>query len=248
MATGGRGNPGVLATGGRIAPIVGAKGAGVAIQSEDGTLLVLARLWEDAPKVTGGYANWEDVARPGRRALTVYRGTDAPEETIALVLDGLASDSSVEGPYRTLEIMAGLGVPGDPEPPKLFITGQAVPHDSQKASQNRWVITGFTENDVTRRADGQRLRSQVDLTFKLFTEAAQLEKLKPRKSAPRYKATIARAGDTYLKIAARALGTQRLGRRLAQLNDDRDPSKKLRAGQKIRLPSAHLLSIWKREL
>jgi hypothetical protein len=227
-------------------PAVGADEVAL-VGTDDGTT-VRAFLAEDAPKLTAG-GGVEGVNRPGRRAITTWRGYEAFQMSIAMMIDGFRSGTSVEAACRNLEVLSGAMVADDPAPQKLVVIGPSVPHSFAKASQNRWVISEPPDwGDVLRNGSGDRIRQTVTVTLSLWTETDQLERVKPRKAAPKYTVTVAHQGDTYLKIAARELGTQRLGRKLAQLNDDRDPAKELPRGHKVRLPSAHTLDEWKKDL
>lgn len=220
----------------------------VRLTSEDGTMAVTARL-DDPPEVVGG-GGIEPVTRPQRRPLTPYRTPDAPGLTLSVLLDGWRQRRSIEADCRTIEKMAGMFLPSDPGPAKLIVVGEAVPHCSlTEAVRHRWLIADPPAwGEALRDQDGARLRQQVTLTLLLNTEAEELEQIKPRQPKPNYKVAVAHAGDTYLKIAAHRLGSQRLGRKLAQLNDERDPTKTIATGHKVRLPSDHLLDTWRKAL
>jgi hypothetical protein len=222
--------------------------AEVQITSDDGTMVVRARL--DEPPTTVGGGGIEPVTRPQRRPLTPYRTPEAPGLTLSLLLDGWSDGRSVEADCRTLERMASMFLPSDPGPSKLIVVGEAVPHCSiTEAVRHRWLISDPPAwGEALRDSTGARLRQQVTLTLLLSTEAEELEQIKPRQPKPNYKVAVAHQGDTYLKIAARRLGSQRLGRKLAQLNDERDPTKTIPTGHKVRLPSDHLLGTWRKAL
>lgn len=223
----------------------------VELLTEDFELSVRARLLAPPQPLGGGGV--EAVPRPQRRPLTVYRSPEAPGLTLELLLDGWREQRSVEPECRALEKLAGAFLPSDPGPEKLIVVGDAVPHCSgAEALRHRWVISEQPDwNDdpaVIRDVAGNRVRQAVALTLLLFTEATELQRVKPRQPKPKYKVAIAQKGDTYEKVAARRLGSKRLGRKLAQLNGDRDPTKKLREGHKVRLPSASLLAGWRKDL
>lgn len=224
----------------------------VALASIGGTeaLSVLALLSGDPTPFGGG--GIEPDARPGRRPLTPYIGTEAPGIALPLLLDGHSENESVEDACRAIERMAGMFVPDDPGPQKLYVHGPSVPHcRGTEYLRHHWLISEPPDWDAEmtiRKRSGARVRQQVTLTLLLSTEADELERVKPRQPKPDYKVRTAHAGDTYLKFARRELGSERYGRRLALLNGDKDPNKKLREGQKVRMPSPHLLAAWKREL
>lgn len=208
----------------------------------------------DPPKVLGG-GGLESVARPGRRPLTPYRGTETLGLSLTFLIDQYAEGKSIEPYCRVIEIMAGMFLPDDPGPQLLIVQGKAVPHCSgASAFRHRWKI-GNSGDDIwaddpatIRRPDGKRTRQAISLELWLDTEADELKKLPPQKAAPNFKVAVAKDGDTYRKIAKRALGEPRLGRKLAQLNDDKDPLKKLAQGTRVRLPSDHLKGLWLKDL
>lgn len=216
----------------------------VQIRSEDGDLNLIVLLGEDQPLLSGGVGGWEAVNRPGRRPLTAWRGKSDPlKYTIALMFDHYASDESVESECRLLEKMGGLDR-GDPEPPKLIIEG-ALPHDESRAKANRWVIDTLEWGDAIRRNDGHRVRQAVTATLLEFVEPDKLARVK-KASKRGGKFVVAHAGDTFEKIATRELGSGRLGRKLAQFNGKRSASTAIKAGTRVKLPSAAASADWKR--
>lgn len=193
----------------------------------------------------GGNANWEDVVRPLRRPLTVYRGSkEALRIVIPAIFDGFTDERSVEDEVRTLEVMAGIGVPGDPEPPLLILDGYgALQHDYRHAPQNRWVIDDIEWQEALR-IKGERVRQKCNITFKLHTVDERLSRAQKPKPT---RHTTARGGDTYRKIAERELHHSRWGARLAQLNGARDGNAKLHAGQEVTLPTTEQVKEWERQ-
>jgi hypothetical protein len=163
---------------------------------------------------------------------------------------------SVEQDCRTLERMAGGLTPAELPPPKLTLVGAAVPHDASEASQNRWVLNGLEWGDEIRRAsDGARVRAFASLTLLLHTASDELDRVQPAKEKPKYEVTKAKAGDTFNKIAARKLGSAKLGRKLADLNrtfnkrfKNATGTTKIPAGVEVRLPTASTLAGWKRSV
>jgi hypothetical protein len=67
---------------------------------------------ETVPNVVAGYATWETVARPHRRSLTNWTGSEPLKLQIGFILDGFAAHDAVDEDCRTLEIMAGLVADG----------------------------------------------------------------------------------------------------------------------------------------
>jgi hypothetical protein len=213
---------------------------------------VIARLGESAPVYTGGVGGWEAVPRPGRRPLTVWRGVQEPLRLqLSLLLDRfLEGDEgySVEPDIVALERMGGLDA-GDPEPPLLVVEGQLGRHDMSGASQNRWVIESLDWGDAIRRqSDGHRVRQAVTVTLLEHKEDDRLARVRKGTGKPKARYYTAKSGDTFAKIAASKLGSAKFAARLARLNSERAGSihRKLKAGRKVRLPSASALADWKR--
>lgn len=208
----------------------------------------------EPPKPLGG-GGIEPTGRPGRRPLTPYRSPETLGLELSFILDGLAENESVERECRAIEVMAGMFLPDDPGPQRLIVQGKSVPHCRGAAAfRRRWLIANAGDDifaddpEVIRRDDGDRLRQAVSLTLYVATDTDELERARPRQSRPNYRLVSAKEGDTYEKVAARELDSRRLGGRLAKLNGKRDPTTKLKEGQRVRLPSAHLLAEWKRDL
>jgi len=205
---------------------------------------VTALLGDAAPTTSGGIGGWEAVARHGREPLTIYRGPAEPlKAAVAILLDGFDEGdegASVEPEIAALERMGGLGA--DDEPALVYVTG--IPHDG-----DAWVIESIEWGDCIRRpSDGRRVRQAAVVNLARFREDETLRRIKPRRSAPKYRHVRARQGDTFEKVAARELGTRRLGARLARLNGKRSPDVKLKAGHRVRVPAGDLLKSWKRDL
>jgi hypothetical protein len=198
----------------------------------------------------GGGAGWEDVARPLRRPLTVWRGAkESYSLKIPSVIDKItdgAHGKSIEEEVRTLEVLAGINVPGDTQPPLLILNGYgALPHDYENAPQNRWFIEEPPEytDETRRKGDGARVQIFFTVKFKIFTVADELS----RASKPKQTRTVrARSGETFQGIAARELKHARWGTRLAQFNGRRDAAQKLHEGQEVKLPNAEQIREWER--
>lgn len=217
----------------------------VLIRAPSRGLRLVVRLGDGSPRTSGGVGGWESVARPGRRPLVAWRGVQDPLRMhLPILFDGFP-DRSVESEVRTLEKMGGLDR-GDPEPPLLVIEG-ALPHDQSRAAQNRWIIEGIEWGDAYRRPDGHRVRQAAEVTLIEHTEDDHLERVRPLRT-PRFRYVRARQGDTFERLAARVLGTKRLGARLARLNGKRSPDLRLKAGQRYRVPTGDELRDWKKDL
>lgn len=227
----------------------------VSLLAEDGSLAVVALLGDGMPEVTGG-GGWIAVDRPKRRPVTVWEAPEAVGMTLPLLLDGHASDTSVEGEVRVIERMAGALVAGDVQPPALIVTGKAVPHSYEDAAQNRWVIAEPPEwGDAIRNQDGDRTRQPVTLSLLLHNPPEKLERLTPATAAPSYRVAVAKQGDTFQSMAQRELGNILLAGELAQLNRDKGPAEfkhahaatRIRTGAQVRLPSRKLQQQWEQK-
>lgn len=209
-------------------------------------LLIRARLGEGEVDVTGSVGGWENVPRPGRRPLTVWRGHgESLTLAIPLLLDRWSEDRedrSVEPQITTLERMAGVDI-ADAEPPTLKVTGKAVPHDSEVDPQHEWVITGLDWGAALRGATtGLRYRQAVVVTITVFRQDERLATIRKRMALYRY--VKAQDGDTYERIAKRELKAKRLAPRLARLNGGRSTDTKLKTGKRVKLPTGSLLRDW----
>lgn len=188
--------------------------------SDDPTLEVTVKLGNGPVTVTpSGYGGWEAVARPQRRALTVWKGRDVLRLSLPLLLDKFLEGregAQVEDEIRVLEQMAGLGDSSDHEPPRLIVEG-ILPHDFSRASENRWVIETLEWGDAIRRmSDGQRVRQEVVLTLMEYTGADALRRLKGN-AKPAYRYADVHKGDTLAKLAKREVGSAKWARRLGKL-------------------------------
>jgi hypothetical protein len=239
----------------------------VELRTEDRDLVLTALVGDSPATPSGGGGGWEAVVRPGRRPILVWRQPDEPYRImLPLVIDGYAGygggstngkvatpeGRSVEDDIRVLERMAGVNVPGDPEPPLLIVEG-SLPHDESRSAKNRYVIEKTPEwgNAIRRELDGSRVRQHVVLTLALYTEDDVLSRVR---SSPRPSYRIVQATaklNTYEKLAAKYLsryGGRRLGSRLARLNGGRSGDKRLRHGTEVRLPTTDAAKKWQREL
>lgn len=246
----GKGGPTRL--GGRPATTAGLPPRWVALQSD--TQIVVGILIDVDPTAGGGI---ETTARRERTPLTAWTGSSPEGMTLEILFDGLATDATVEPQIRAIEEMAG-GFIGGREPAELIVSGRAVPHGFERASQNRWQISEPPQwGAKERNADGDRVRQWVTLTLLLVSEAEQLERIEPRTAAPKYELTTAKSNDTFAVIAARELGNRRLGGKLMRLNRElgdpyfdgwRSVDRKIKSGTQVRLPTAATLKDWKRDL
>lgn len=188
----------------------------------------------------GGSGGWEVVARPFRTGFTDWVGRDPLTLTVPLLFDGFATSTSVEKAIITLERMA---IPhGDDDPPTLRATGP-IPH-----REKNWVINGIDWGEPIYHRDttenvAYRVRQACTITLLELVEDDRLERLAKRagkggsrgKKKPREPYTV-KKGDTLMSIAAAKLGAAKRWKEIKRMNPGiRDP-KRLKVGQKIKLP------------
>lgn len=217
--------------------------------SPDDGLYIRAQFDEGTIERSGGGGGWKSVMRPQRRPLTAYVGPDTSfTYRIPLVFDGYRRGNSMLPQLRDLEKMAGVMVPGDPKPPLLIINANgALEHDVFHEPGNRWVIPEMpTYGDQLLNDEGHIVQMHIKVPLMLHTADDRLSRAK---QVARAKYVTARSGDTYNKIAARALkayGGQRWGNRLAHLNGARDGASRPHVGQLVRIPTAAQVESWRR--
>lgn len=214
----------------------------VTISSTRPNLSVTAWLGVDLPTITGGYGGWEIVARPKRQSLTTWRGHDPYQMTLPILIDGFATNSSVEARCTAIERMARPPRVLD-EPPLIRITG-AVPH-----TDLTWVIQTIGWGAVTRSTTGQRIRQELVLNLIRYIEddrvqltgaASRARQNATKTSASKSKSGISqpyivKAGDTLRGIAAKKLNDYRRWTEIASLNGIRDP-KSIKVNQRLKMP------------
>lgn len=199
----------------------------VTLRSARPALVVEAPLGEEVPTITGGYALWQETARPRRVSLTDYVGRSPFRQTVSIILDGFAAGESVEPVIKRLEQMASPGQ-GRAEPPILTIAGPLPRVEGQ------WVLEPPEWGPALRDGAGQRTRQAATLTLLELVEDERVKDLKARPSNPRFY-TVKR-GDTLRSIAARKLGKAARWREIAKLNKIRRLVMPRDIGKRLRLP------------
>jgi LysM repeat protein len=210
-----------------------------------GKLAVTALRGQTAPAATGGFGGWNKVARPRRKALTVWGGIEPYQQAFSIIFDGLLGDVSVETGIRTLELMAMPPATGQ-EPPLVRVAG-AVPRPGLT-----YVIETLEWDPAPMWSrNGYRVRQEATVHLLEYVRPDRLvqssgaEKARTKAAATATKVAAGgkshkrsytvRSGDTLSKIAAHQLGDYKRWPEIAKLNGIRDP-KKLRIGQVIKLP------------
>jgi hypothetical protein len=196
-------------------------------------LRVRAIMDTEAPVITGGYGGFEEVSRPGRRALVAWSGAAAYRMSVALVLDGWRARSSVEDDCVALERMASM-VRAFQAPPKVRVSGAAVP----KAGLE-WRIDELTWGDVLRSRAGARLRQRVTLGLVQAVDegrGVRVSAASNRRSSGRTVHLAPPGGAVALqRLAGRELGASKRWKEIALLNGIRTPAR-AKAGMLLRLP------------
>lgn len=214
-------------------------------------LYVICRVYDGTINITGGGGGWKSVARPQNDPVTVWQGAqDAYCMEIPLVFDVYdQQDKDIEVRCRTLEEMSGTLTSPAVQPPLLVLNANGgIPNDVYNFPPLRWVIPEQPSwGDQLRNENGQRSRQVVTVKFMKYSAYDELTRSKSAQQSRPGNTTIARGGDTYNKIAARALkqyGGVRWGNRLAQFNGARDGAAKPQPGQLVRLPTSQDIKQW----
>lgn len=194
---------------------------------------------KDPPRFRPGGADWSEVPRPRRQAISEFAGQKLAGLILPLMPDQYP-DGDVEPTIQLLE--AWMTAPGGAaEPPPLQIIGP-VPHP-----EIQWVLTDIDDSGlVERRSDGRRCRQELSLSFLQYLASDFVVQTPPPAQAAQQRAETGAApseqrtytvkkGDTLWAISARELGNGNKWQSIASLNDVRDP-RKLKIGQVLRLP------------
>jgi hypothetical protein len=224
------------------------------VYTEDRKLQFQALVGEGTINITGGSGGWKSVARPQDDPVSVWTGPqNVYTMEIPLILDVFdAADHlnwDVEGRCRTIELMAGALTTPASQPPLLVLNANGgIPNDVHNFPPLRWVIPEdpvWGEQDRNR--EGRRIRQVVTVKFMKYSAYDELTRSKSAQQAMPVNTTIAKGGETFSKIAARALkqyGGVRWGNRLAQFNGFKDGASKPQPGSLIRLPTSQDIKVW----
>jgi LysM repeat protein len=195
----------------------------------------------DGPATASSDGGWSFVSRPKTTGFTSWEGRLPYVMTIPLMLDGFATDDSVEGEWEALRSIFRNGVGPERQPSPISITG-AVP-----LTNLIWVIQSIEPTSELRRpSDTHRTRIAFTLTVMQFIDAdvitavkkspaAAAAARKPGAAAPATRTYVVKKGDTLSKIAASMLGSYKRYTEIAKLNGIRDPNK-LSVGQRLKIP------------
>jgi hypothetical protein len=202
----------------------------VRIRNRRTGVVVVALLGGEPAKPTG-YGGWQSIPRPKRTPMSDWVAGEHPRMPLPILLDGFRENRSVQQSFDRLEAMARKK--GQKRPPTVSIAGPV--HHTDVV----WVIENIDWGDSYRNDDGVLVRQPATLELMEFepgdvvTSSQRARDLAVFGPGSRYNV---RAGDTLMKIAARKLGDADRWKEIAELNNLRDPRRKLKANLQIQLP------------
>jgi len=198
------------------------------------------------PKYVSGGGGREAVSRPGRRAITPFRGYDPLCYEFPLIIeDDFAGEVSVENHCRILERWNGHR---DDEPtPPIRVLSQLWPVG---LNDRHWYVNDLSETDVVREVlAGDRIRWAV--TVQLW-EAVDDDRISTRRlqGPPQSRVVHAKKGDSMRTIAKRELGDKRLSVPLAKFNGRSAPSHDVpfKRAFDVEVPIGKKLEEWRRRV
>ena len=193
---------------------------------------------DGAPKITDGYATWEQVDRPRRRSLTIWRGSAPLRMEVPVMFEGWHGNEGQEHDISKISRMASMQ--GQDEPPVVKVHGYGIPI----AGPHHWVIEGIDWGDKViwgHNNKGDLVRLRQDATIKLLqfvaddrTKFSKLAADKPGGGLwPKH--YIVKRGDKLQKIAARFYHDHTKWKLIARANNIKDP-KHLQKGRVLIIP------------
>lgn len=211
-------------------------------------------LGDGAAKLTtpGG---WNPVARPRRTALSEWQGQDPVTMAVPIMLDGLATDRSVEPECSIL--FGWLRVVNGPAQPQVLRVDGHVPLTGQL-----WVVSGLEWGETLRSGSGYRIRQEVTVTLMEYVPsgvvvqavsspaAAAAQRVTAitstattsssstaAASTPAAGTYTVKKGDTIQTIAQKQLGNSSKWTQIADMNGIRD-ARSIKVGRVLKLPAA----------
>ncbi|HST43090.1 MAG TPA: hypothetical protein VLK58_26425 [Conexibacter sp.] len=213
--------------------------------SHEDDIFLKARLDDGYPRFFGGYGGWEDEARPGQVAATIFRGTTAPRMKLRLILGGWPTQprgTDCERDMRRLDHFARIPFDGGAKdrPTLLRIRGQ-VPHHHR-----RWFVENLEWGDVLVHRS-LRVRAFVTVTLRMYVPV-ELLKRRDRVARPTRGHTV-RRGEDLQQIVKENMDVDATGEIVAAAKFVRringlKPGVALTANQRLKLPVG---SWWRRE-
>lgn len=158
----------------------------VVIRSQDPPRRLEARV-VDRANVTDGFGGWEEVTRPKRTPLTVWRSRPPLHMDLPLLFDGLAVNRSVERDVADLQRLAApFASDRRPSRIRLNARGTFIPF-----LDRTWVISSLGFGDGAMNRNGVRVRQEVTLSLLEFVEDVRLAEQSAANRA-RFKAAAAK--------------------------------------------------------
>lgn len=204
---------------------------------------VRVMLDEGAAKATAT-GGWAVINRAKQKGFTTWDGYEPYQMTIAVMFDGLATDTTVEHEYDALRRI--MRVPTGPakQPSPIRVAGPVPLTGLPWVVQNLGPDEGRT---IRRASDGHMVRCPVVVTLLEYVEADVAIAIKPSPAAaaveravvagkpPAARTYTVKKGDTLSKISATFLGSYKRYLEIAKLNSIRDPNR-ISVGQVLRIP------------
>lgn len=193
---------------------------------------LLLLLGADAPKITAGTGGWEVTGRPRQVGMTTWAGVEPFQLTLAVMLDGLRANRSVEKTLRKLVAVAR----GDDDGPPGVLALEGI---AQPSHEVRWVVEAVEFGDPILSVHGNRLRQPLTLTLREYVDPSYLPIRKHALEGAKGKTKVVRSlkGDTPAKLARRHhvawTDLRRLNAKLV-----RKANQALKVGTKLRCPVA----------
>lgn len=193
------------------------------------------------PIPVAGLGGYEEVERQDDVSATDWTGQAAYREDISVLLDGNDEGRPVDRELNTLLKLA-RDPNGERVPPVFRVFGPV------RYPGKAWVLpadgidleAGEIE-PITRKGGSETLRQEVILHLLEWNPLGNKKKNKRKGEAPRgfygsiYSYTV-REGDTLHSIAARQLGDAAEWKVIGDLNDIKDPNRRLKAGRVLKMP------------
>lgn len=199
-------------------------------------------LLDASSPVTLANGGWAILSRPKDTGFLSWEGFTPESMTVALMFDGVSSNTSQQGDYDALVRLMRTRVGSEKQPSPLRLKGPTVQNDLNKL----WVIQSIEQDatGVVRSSAGVLLRVPVVVSLVEYVEADVLISVVPSPAkrlnknnpapAPSRTHTI-QYGDTLSGIAAKYLGSWKRYTEIAELNGIRDPNR-VPVGTVLKIP------------
>ena len=196
---------------------------------------------------TSGTTSFLGVNRPRRPDYTEFQGTSLMQLDIPVLLDGAATNTSVEAMCNAVESWK-VARTSTGQPPILAL------HGPVPGTHRQWVLETTAWSTAIRRiTDGERIQQTLTLTLVEYVDA-QITFVSPAAAAQArqqdqtaavpgavpppagaHRAYIVAQGDTLSSIAAKLLGSWSDWTKIAAANNLRDPNAII-PGQRLLIP------------